>query len=697
MSASVLVEGRCEPMGAHARDGGVNFAVFSQHAERIEVCTYADDGVTETGRHRLHGPRDGLFTGFLPGAGPGLVYGLRAHGPYRPEAGHLFNPAKLLLDPCAREIVGRFEWRPEHHGYVVGGVQGLREPDPRDNAALALKARVAAPDAPAPGDGNRPRHREADVVLYEVHAKGFSKLHPGIPPELRGTYAGLAHRAAIAHFHALGVTTLSLLPVQYALDEGHLAERGLTNYWGYNTLGFFCPDPRLSRTPGDTRAAADEFRRMVHDLHAAGLEVVLDVVYNHTPEGSEFGPTLSFRGLDHASWYRLMHEDRSRCENLTGCGNTLNVAHPRVTQFVLDSLRYWVVCMGVDGFRFDLAPVLGRTAHGFDPCAPFFTALRQDPLLAKARLIAEPWDAGPNGYQVGRFPGRFLDWNDRFRDAVRGYWLGTGTDRGEFARRVTASDDLFHHDQRGPAASVNFVSVHDGFTLADVVAYSRKHNLANGEDGRDGRDDELSANFGVEGPTDDAHVLEIRRRVRRAMLATLMLSQGTPMLGAGDEIGNSQQGNNNAYCQDNPTAWLDWDAADAGRAALVARRAAVRRSEPLLRHDRWFRANGHDPGEAWVHWQLPDGDELQVQDWHALHAHALACRITPAQDSDAAPLLMLFNPEPDPAAFVLPAGRWRCLLDSSRDDADAAAAADSVAVPARSLQVWRRDPSTHES
>jgi glycogen operon protein len=684
-------------MGAHARDGGVNFAVFSQHAERIEVCTYADDGVTEAGRHRLHGPRDGLFTGFLAGVGAGLVYGLRAHGPYRPEAGHLFNQAKLLLDPCAREIVGRFTWRPEHHGYVVGGPQGVREPDPRDNGAFALKARVAAPDARAPGDGNRPRHREAEVVLYEVHVKGFTQSHPGVPSDLRGTYAGLAHPAAIAHLQALGVTTLSLLPVQYHLDEGHLAERGLTNYWGYNTLGFFCPDPRLSRTPHDTRAAADEFRRMVRDLHAAGLEVVLDVVYNHTPEGSEFGPTLSFRGLDHANWYRLMHEDRSRCENLTGCGNTLNVSHPRVTQFVLDSLRYWVECMGVDGFRFDLAPVLGRTAHGFDPCAPFFTALRQDPVLAKARLIAEPWDAGPNGYQVGRFPGCFQDWNDRFRDAVRGYWLGAGTDRGEFARRFTASDDLFHHDQRGPTASVNFVSVHDGFTLTDVVSYARKHNLANAEDNRDGRDDELSANFGVEGPTDDAHVLEVRRRVRRAMLATLMLAQGTPMLCAGDEIGNSQQGNNNAYCQDNPTAWLDWATADTELAAFVARLAALRRGEPLLRHDRWFRANGHDPAEAWVHWQLPDGGELQVHDWHALHAHALACRITPARDSDAAPLMLLFNPEPEPAAFVLPGGDWRCLLDSSRDSADAASAAGSVAVPARSLQLWRRDLLLHES
>lgn len=697
MNVPWLAEGRHEPMGAHARDGGVNVAVFSQHAERIEVCTYAADGVTETGRHRLHGPVDNVFSGFLPGAGPGLVYGLRAHGPYRPEAGHLFNPAKLLLDPCAREIVGAFQWRPEHHGYVVGGAQGLREPDPRDNGAFALKARVATPDAPAPAHDNRPRHREADVVLYEVHAKGFSKLHPGVPESLRGTYAGLAHPAAIAHFKALGVTTLSLLPVHYHLDEGHLAERGLVNYWGYNTLGFFCPDPRLSCTPEDPSAVAGEFRAMVHALHEADLEVVLDVVYNHTPEGSEFGPTLSFRGLDHASWYRLMHEDRSRCENLTGCGNTLNVAHPRVAQFVLDSLRYWVREMGVDGFRFDLAPVLGRTAQGFDPCAPFFTALRQDPLLAQARLIAEPWDAGPGGYQVGRFPGRFQDWNDRFRDAVRGYWLGAGTDRGEFARRFTASDDLFHHDQRAPTASINFISVHDGFSLADVVSYARKHNAANGEGNRDGRDDELSANFGVEGATDDAHVLELRRRVRRAMLATLMLAQGTPMLCAGDEIGNSQQGNNNAYCQDNAIAWLDWSQADTVLADFVARLAALRRAEPLLRHPRWFRADPHDPAEAWVHWQLPDGGELQVHDWHALHAHALACRITPARDDAAAALVLMFNPDPDPAAFALPEGRWRRLLDSSDDDADdAPASTGPVAVPARSLQLWRRDPSSNE-
>ena len=691
MTGVAMLPGRHEPMGAHARDGGVNFAVFSQHAERIEVCTYSPDGGTETARHALHGPRDGVFSGFLPGAGAGLVYGLRAHGPYRPEAGHLFNPAKLLLDPCAREIVGHFEWRPEHHGYVVGGAQGLREPDPRDNGAHALKARVAPPDAPAPGPAPPPCVREADVLLYEVHVKGFTMTHPGIPEALRGTYAGLAHPAAIAHFRALGVTTLSLLPVHYHLDEGHLAERGLVNYWGYNTLGFFCPDPRLSCTPADPTAVAAEFRAMVQALHAAGLEVVLDVVYNHTPEGNEFGPTLSFRGLDHASWYRLMHADRSRCENLTGCGNTLNVAHPKVTQFVLDSLRYWVGCMGVDGFRFDLAPVLGRTTHGFDPCAPFFTALRQDPLLARARLIAEPWDAGPQGYQVGRFPGRFLDWNDRFRDAVRGYWLGAGTDRGEFARRFTASDDLFHHDQRGPNASVNFISVHDGFTLADLVSYARKHNLANGEGDRDGRDDELSGNFGVEGPTDDARVLETRRRVRRAVLATLMLAQGTPMLCAGDEIGNSQQGNNNAYCQDNPTAWLDWASADADLLAFVARLAALRRAEPLLHHDDWFRADGNDPTRAWVHWQLPDGGPIHVHDWHDPQARALACIIRPASmDGGAASLALLFNPTPDQAPVTLRDGDWSLLLDSSRDPVDdAAPTAGVAAVPARSLQLLR--------
>ncbi|HEY1394303.1 MAG TPA: glycogen debranching protein GlgX [Methylibium sp.] len=683
-----IEEGRPEPLGSLARDGGVNFTVASQHARAIELCVFDAGGARELRRYALHGPYEGVFNGFLPGVGPGLVYGLRAHGPYEPEAGHRFNAHKLLLDPYAREIVGRFSWMAEHHAYELGHPEGPRSFDARDNGVQALKARVAQPPREAAGYANAPRHAPADVVLYEVHVKGFSMLHPGIPPELRGSYAALAHPAAIAHFKRLGLTTLSLLPVQYAIDEPHLAEKGLHNYWGYNTLGFFCPDPRWSRHRDDPTAVSDEFREMVRVLHEHGLEVVLDVVYNHTPEGNEFGPSLSFRGLDQKLWYRLVPDDLSRSENLSGCGNTLHAAHPRVTQFVLDSLRYWVQEMGVDGFRFDLAPVLGRTHHGFDPCAAFFTALRQDPVLARVHLIAEPWDAGHDGYQVGRFPGRFLEWNDKFRDAVRGYWLRTGgVGRGELARRFTASSDLFHHAQRRPAASVNFVSVHDGYTLADVVSYSHKHNHANGEDNRDGRDGELSANFGVEGPTQDAAILSTRERVRRAMLATLLLAQGTPMLCAGDEIGNSQQGNNNAYCQDNPIGWLGWPHADEGLAGFVAELLALRRAEPLLRHARWFVPAPGAEGDACVAWFAPGGWEMQAHDWHDAGSAAFACQIS-AGGANPRRVLVVFNPEPTTIAFTLPAGPWSLALDSS-DELRPGSVGASLHIPARALCVLR--------
>lgn len=689
-----LLDGRHEPMGAHPRDGGVNFAVFSEHAERIELCVFDSAGSRELKRYALNGPHDGVFHGFLPDVGPGLVYGYRAHGPYKPEDGHRFNPHKLLLDPCAREIVGRFAWMHEHHGYELGHPEGPRSFDTRDNATQALKARVAESLGEAPGRRNAPRHAPADVVLYEVHVKGFSKTHPGIPEALRGSYAALAHPAAIAHFKSLGVTTLSLLPMQYAVDEPHLADKGLTNYWGYNTLGFFCPDPRLATQGDEPAAVTREFREMVATLHEHGLEVVLDVVYNHTPEGNEFGPTLSFRGLDNKSWYRLVPDDKSRSENLTGCGNTLHVAHPRVAQFVLDSLRYWVHEMGVDGFRFDLAPVLGRTNLGFEPNAAFFAALRQDPLLAQVHLIAEPWDAGPEGYQVGRFPGRFLEWNDKFRDAVRGYWLGreakVPVSRGEFARRFTASSDLFHHGQRSPSASVNFVAVHDGYTLNDVVSFGQKHNHTNGEDNRDGRDGELSANFGVEGPSDNPAIRDTRERVRRAMLATLMLAQGTPMLNAGDELGNSQGGNNNAYCQDNPIGWLDWPGADARLTRFVGELAALRREEPLLHHDRWFCQPPGTPGDAFLTWLTPVGSEMHVHDWHEPGCLAFACRIR-AHDPRVPSLLLLFNPDVAPQPFTLPSGAWQLRLDSSGSlpPTHASAASGHLTAPPRSLLVLR--------
>ena len=660
-----------EPLGSHARDGGVNFAVFSQHAQSVELCLFDAPGEQELQRHVLHGPHDGIFHAFLPQAGPGLVYGLRAHGRYEPHAGHRFNAHKLLLDPYAREIVGRFEWRAEHHGYTLGHADGTHSLDTRDNARTALKARVAPSSSLAPAWFNAPRHAPGDLVLYEVHVKGFSKLNRDIPEALRGTYAGLAHPVSIAHFKSLGVTTLSLLPVQYSIDEAALAGKGMSNYWGYNTLGFFTPDPRWSSAPlADPTAVVVEFRQMVETLHHHGIEVVLDVVYNHTAEGNEQGPTLSFRGLDHASYYLLDIEDRCRCQNLTGCGNTLYAAHPKVIQFVLDSLRYWVQEMGVDGFRFDLAPVLGRNRHGFDEHAAFFAELRQDPVLGRVHLIAEPWDAGPNGYQVGRFPGRFLDWNDKFRDAVRGYWLRRGVDRGEFAKRLSASSDLFNHNQRRPSASVNFISVHDGYTLHDLVSYSQKHNQANGEDNRDGRDGEMSANFGVEGPTEDLYILGQRQRVRRAMLATLLLSQGTPMLCAGDEIGNGQRGNNNAYCQDNAITWLDWDGADHAMHTFVGCVVALRRAHAMLHFDEWYGSQVHQEGFPRRVWRKPSGEEMKVQDWHDPNHHALACEIVPATDPQqptygASRLWLACNPEDSPVGFTLAQGNWTLALDSS--------------------------------
>jgi glycogen operon protein len=691
---ATLEPGRPEALGAIAGDDGVRFAVFSQRASAIELCLFDDDARVERARLALHGPDDGVFHGLLRGARAGLVYGYRAHGDWRPDLGRLFNPAKLLLDPYARAIEGSFDWHDAHYGYVTGHPDGDRMPDPRDNAARALKARVLADPGIAPGCANRPRHRLAEVVIYELNVRGFSMTLPGVPDAIRGTFAALAHPAAIAHFKRLGVTTLSLLPVQQWLDEAHLVARGMRNFWGYNPIGLFCPEPRLAAARG-AEAALAEFRAMVADLHAHGLEVVLDIVFNHTAEGDERGPTISFRGLDNASWYSLMRDDRSRCENHSGCGNSLRVVHPRATQFVMDVLRFWVSRGGVDGFRFDLATALGRTRGGFDASAPFFVALRQDPLLADVHWIAEPWDSGHGGYQLGRFPGRFLEWNDRYRDGVRGFWLGAGTGRGEFARRITGSSDLFHHGGRRPTASVNYVAAHDGRTLADVVAYARRHNQANGEDNTDGHGHEVCANFGVEGPTHDPAINRDRDRVRRALLACVLLSQGTPMLCAGDEFGNSQGGNNNAYCQDNPTGWLDWSARerDPDTLALAARLIALRRAEPLARFDGWFAPGDASANGVRLRWYGPEGEPMQVADWHDRRTGALALQLLPA-GSQQPRFAVLFNPDPAPHDFVLPHGPWVCLVDTSAP----AAAADSsridrIRVAARSLLLLARAPS----
>jgi isoamylase len=642
-----LTPGLPFPLGATVRDGAVNFAVVSEHATMIELCVFDEAGL-ET---RLPFPArtDGVWHGCLRGAGPGLVYGLRAHGSHAPRSGHRFNPNKLLLDPYAREIVGRFTWDDQ----------------------LAPRARVAAPLPPATSGV---RIAAADTILYELHVKGFSQLHPDVPASLRGTYAGLAHPACIDYLRSLGVTTLSLLPVHYALTEQRLDLLGLRNYWGYNTLGWFCPDPALSSQPDDPTATRVEFRAMIDALHTAGFEVVIDVVYNHSAEESELGPTLSLRGLDNALYYRLEPHDRSRCVNWSGCGNTLNLEHPRVVQLVLDSLRHWVSEFGVDGFRFDLAPLLGRTrarADAFDPYAPLFVALEQDPVLARAKLIAEPWDLGPDGYVLGRFPGRFMEWNDRFRDGLRRFWLERSSSRGELARRLSGSNDRFHHGLRRPSASINFITAHDGFTLADLVSYSAKHNLANGEDNRDGHTHNFSSNCGIEGPTDDPDILARRARLRRALVASLLVAQGTPMLLAGDEIGNSASGNNNAYCQDNPISWLDWNAADTELLAFVRACVLLRRTHPALRRDTWLRDDS-DPSEAVselaVEWRRPDGAIMTVDDWHDHDRHCLGVRLGERPDEPGEGLLLLFNAELSAVVFTLPSGRWRVLLDSAAPD-----------------------------
>jgi isoamylase len=690
-----LLPGRAAPLGAHVVDGGVQFAVFSQRAKQIELCIFDGSGTHELKRYAMLPTEDSVFSGVLPDAQPGLIYGYRAHGSYNPESGYRFNPHKLLLDPYARDIVGRFDWRPEHFAYVHGHAEGARVLDTRDNAAFALKSRVTASLAPALRAAQSPRRPLSEIVLYELHVKGFTMTLPGIPDALRGTYAGLSHPAAITHLKRLGVTTLSLLPVHTAIDEYGVLERGLRNYWGYNTISFFCPDSRYAASQKSNDASIgsviEEFREMVATLQAEGFEVVLDVVFNHTAEADEHGPTISFRGLDNPSWYRLKADDRSRYENASGCGNTLRLIHPRVTQFVLDSLRYWVEIMGVDGFRFDLSPALGRTRQGFDPSAPFWVALRQDPTLSQVHLIAEPWDLGHDGYQLGHLPGRFIEWNDRFRDGVRSYWLGQDAHHGavigrsEFARRFTASSDLFHHGHRLPAASVNFVAAHDGRTLADVVSYRDKHNLANGEQNRDGHPHEVCANFGIEGPSDHPLMIETRRRVRRALLATTLLAQGTPMLCAGDEFGNSQRGNNNAYCQDNAIGWLDWQSIGDDDIDFIASIIALRREDPLLRHPRWF-ATTPDANEPMLQWLRPDGEAMQVDDWHDAHAHAFACQL--AADAASHPRwCIVFNPSAQPARFRL--AHASGLFAQGEDLA--------FEVPFRTLLLLRRDPHPQET
>ena len=690
-------------MGASLTGDGVNFAVFSAHAEKIELCLFTADGRKETARLPIR-MRDGdIWHIHVKGLGPGTVYGFRAHGPYAPERGHRFNPNKLLIDPYARAFEGRLRWSDAVMGYKIGSPRGDLSFDTRDSAFAVPKAVVTTADLPGAFDwgcDRAPRHQSSDTVIYEAHVKSLTALHPAVALGLRGTYLGVASDPMIEHLLRLGVTTVELLPVQAFVDDRFLVARGLTNHWGYNTLGFFVPETRYM-----SKSALFEFQTMVRRLHQAGIEVILDVVYNHTAEGDETGPTLGFRGLDNASYYRLADGGRFYV-NDTGTGNTLNLTHPMVLRLVLDSLRYWVEVAHVDGFRFDLAAVLGREAYGFDPNGGFFDALRQDPVLARVKLIAEPWDIGPGGYQLGGFPHPFQEWNDKFRDGVRRFWKGDAGQTRDLSARLLGSADRFDHSGRAAAASVNFVTSHDGFTLEDMVSFTIKRNFANGEDNRDGHHENHSDSFGVEGPTGDPQILAARALRKRNLLATLMLSQGVPMLLAGDEVGHSQGGNNNAYAQDNATSWIDWSRADPDLLHFVERLSALRRALPILRQSRFLHARQRPwDGLPDVIWRRADGTVPQSEDWHDPSFRCLCVELRlAAEGHDPAPdaVFAVFNTGPA-TALALPqsAPGWELLLDTTRpklasDTADAPPDSDAPAIteaPAECVLLFRSVPT----
>lgn len=661
-------EGFAYPLGATPLEGGVNFALFSKHAEKVELCLFDPSGQEELVRLTLPAQTDHVWHGWVEGLEPGALYGYRVHGPFEPQAGHRFNPHKLLLDPYAKRVKGNFTWGDEHYGY------NLRDPsldfsfDRSDNASKMPKGVVVRP-----GEPPRPLAKPVpwnETLIYELHVKGFTKLNKLLPEHLRGTYAGLGSEPVIRYLQELGVTSVELLPVHYFIDEHFLTKRNLVNYWGYNTLNFFTLHPAYMS--GDD---PDEFKQMVSNLHDAGIEVFLDVVYNHTAEGNHLGPTLSFRGIDNASYYCLLSQDPRFYVNDTGCGNTLNAKQPRVLQMVMDSLRYWATDMGVDGFRFDLAPVLGREAHGFDPEGGFFDAVRQDPVLNTKKLIVEPWDIGPGGYQLGHFPPGWAEWNDRYRDTVRRYWRGDAGLLPEFARRIHGSSDLFEHTGRKPSSTINLVTSHDGFTLRDLVSYSQRHNHANKEQNHDGHHANFSYNFGVEGPTKNERIDALRFRQQRNFLATLLLSQGTPMLLAGDEWGRTQQGNNNAYCQDNETNWLDWSGLQQQHWSLrefVRNVIRVRREFPLL-HSPFFI---HKPEEQVIkagyniHWLNKDGLPMSESDWANGDELCLGWMLESVVNSRCVHcLLSLFNASDKSVDFKLPSGwYWVALLDTAASD-----------------------------
>lgn len=663
--------GSPNPLGATFDGSGVNFAVFSAHAELIELCLFTDDGLTECARIPLR-ERDGdIWHAHVAGLGPGTKYGFRAHGRYDPEKGFRFNPNKLLLDPYAKKLSGKLTWNDALYGYDTKSSKADVSFDTRDSANFVPKSVVSDPTF-CWGDDRPPQVPLSETVIYEAHVKGLTQTHPAVDPQVAGTYRAVASDPMLEHMTKLGITTVELLPVHAFLDDRFLVQKGLRNYWGYQSIGFFAPEPRYM-----ARNEIWEFQAMVHRLHSAGIEVILDVVYNHTGEANELGPTLCFRGLDNSSYYRLIGDGRYYM-NHTGTGNTLNFAHPAVLRMAMDSLRYWVEVMHVDGFRFDLATTLARDHDGFDPSSGFLDAIRQDPVLNRVKLIAEPWDIGPGGYQLGAYPHPFLEWNDKFRDGVRRFWRGDGHMTGELAKRLVGSAELFDHSGRAATASVNFITAHDGFTLQDTVSYTVKRNLANGEGDRDGKNENFSDNLGVEGGSSDPGIAAARDRRKRNMLATLLFSQGTPMLLAGDEFGNSQDGNNNAYAQDNATGWLNWSKFDPELYDFVRKLLVVRQEHPVLRQRLFLHSRPRRrDGLADLFWHKPCGaipmeEDWQSPDWKTLCVEIRTSSETPDYDASDDVIYAVFNAgdaqevtlPPCPGGLV-----WEVILDTSQPDA----------------------------
>ena len=672
--------GSPQRLGAHWDGKGTNFAIHSVPAERIELCLYADDGSTEIARIDLPDRTGDVWHCYLRGCAPGSRYGYRVHGPYQPEEGLRFNAHKLLLDPYALALDRPLRGASDQYGYIPGTEEEDFALDETDNGADAVKC-VVVDTAFDWGDDAPPAVPWSKTVFYEVHVKGFTHRHPDVAEDIRGSYAAMGSEAAIAHLKQIGVNSVELLPVQAFIDDERLVKDGLVNYWGYNTLGFFAPEPRYG---SGGSAAVNEFKTMVKALHAAGIEVILDVVYNHTGEGNHLGPTLSFKGIDHAGYYRLSPEDRRFCVDYTGTGNTLDSSSPLVLRLVMDSLRYWVEEMHVDGFRFDLASTLGRGANDFDQRSAFFSVIQQDPVLAKVKLIAEPWDVGPTGYQVGGFPAPWAEWNGKYRDAIRDFWRGEDGTLPEFAARLCGSADLFGGSRRGPQASVNIVTVHDGFTLQDLVSYNEKHNEANGEGNRDGESHNRSWNCGVEGPTDDEAINVLRERQKRNLVTTLFMSQGVPLLLGGDEMGRTQGGSNNGYCQDSEISWYDWSAErrEDPLVQYVRRLSAFRKSHAVLQRTRFFAGNADEAGRKDIGWYSVWGQDMTQEEWTSSGVRCVAALLDGARTAEVGEdgneitgdsVLMLINASPDETVFTIPeyAGApagWTPRIDTAVPD-----------------------------